>query len=143
MMEIFALLAFAVAQGVFLLWSRRTPTAALVFATLSFVVAAGAIEALSQPKPMNLEWRSPDEADVLWYELREGQSIRILLSLNGEPRFYVMPWNQEQAEQLQKAGVEAADTGGTLKMELPFESSLAPPERLFYTLPQPSPPPKG
>ncbi len=141
MIEILALLAFALAQGVFLLWSRRTPTAALTFAALSFIVAAGAIEALSQPKPINLEWRSAEEADVLWYELREGVSIHLMLSSPSGPRFYVMPWNQEQAEQLQTAGMDAED-GGTLKMEHPFEPSLAPEERLFYAAPQPVPPPK-
>ncbi len=141
MIEVLALLAFALAQGVFLLWSRRTPIAALTFAALSFIVAAGAIEALSQPKPMNLEWRSAEEADVLWYELQEGNAIYLMLALPSGRRFYVMPWNQEQAEQLQKAGMDAED-GGTLKMVLPFEFSLAPEEQLFYTMPQPAPPPK-
>ncbi len=141
MVEFFALLAFVVALGAFLLWDKRRLTPAVVFALLSVTAAIGLVEMKSRPKAIGMEWRNVETADVLWYGLRENESITLLLSLGG-PRLYVMPWNKDQAEQLLKAGQDAGQWG-KVKMARPFEPSLAPEERLFYAAPQSAPPPKG
>jgi len=73
--------------------------------------------------------------------LREGESITVLLGLGVGPRLYVMPWDQEAAEQLTGAGREARG-GGTLHMRFPFEPSLAKQEKLFYARPPEAPPGK-
>ncbi len=140
MVEFAALLAFVGLLGAFLLWDRRRLTPALVFALLSVTAAIGLIEMKSRPKSVAMEWRAVETADVLWYGLIEGESITLLLDVDG-PRLYVMPWNKDQAEQLLKAGQDAGQ-GGTIKMARPFEPSLAPEERLFYAAPQSAPPPK-
>lgn len=142
MVEPAVIFVFVGLLGVFLLWCRRSVTAALVFALLSGTVAVGLVEMRSRPKPINMEWRTAGAADVLWYELDEGEALYFVLRMPQGPRFYVMPYDGEQAEQLLRAGREADQTGGTLKMGRPFEPSLAT-SKLFYAAPQPAPPPKG
>ncbi len=143
MVEFVALLAFVVPLGVWLLWLRRTISSALIYTILGITVAAGLVEMQARPKPIFMEvWRSPADAEVLWYALHEGESITVLLSLSGGPRLYVMPWDKDKAEQLARAGRGAGENGGTLRMRRPFERSLAPYEDLFYADPQPAPPPK-
>ncbi len=139
--EFFALLAFVVALGAFLLWDKRRLTPAVVFALLSVTAAIGLVEMKSRPKSVVMEWRAVEEADVLWYGLIEGESITLLLDVDG-PRLYVLAWDKDSAEQLLKAGQDAGQ-GGKVKMARPFEPSLAPEERLFYAAPQSAPPPKG
>lgn len=144
MIEFVAVFAFVVLLGAFLLWSRRTVSAALIFAALSVTVAVGLVEMQARPKPINMEWRSPAEAEVLWYRLEEGVALYFILHMPQGPRFYVMPWDGAAAEKLLQAGRESEKTGGTLRMSKPFEPSLSDDdERLFYSDPQPAPPPKG
>ena len=142
MIEFASLFAFVLALGAFLLGSRRTVSAAVIFAALGAMVAAGLVEMRSRSKPINMEWRTVEWADVLWYRLDEGQALYFILQMPDFPRFYVMPWDQDRGKQLLEAGKEAETTGGILRMNKPFEPSLAPNERLFYAAPQPSPPAK-
>ncbi len=108
---------------------------------------ASLADLLSRPKPIDLEWwrTHAEEATVLGSQLHEGEGIYLWLQLPGvaEPRGYVLPWNRTTAEQLQKAEQEAQQQGGgSVRMRLPFESSLDDREPKFYALPQPAPPPK-
>lgn len=102
-------------------------------------------EALSKPKPVALEWwlRTAPEATVLGASLREGVGIFLLLQLSEvpEPRYYVLPWSRELAEQLQEA-LREAEEGGSVQMRAPFEPSLDPKEPKFYAPPQPTMPQK-
>ena len=142
MIEFVALFSFVLILGAFLLGTRRTVFASLALAMLSVTVAAGLAEMQSRAKPLGLEWRSVEAADVLWYELREGVSIQLLLGLPGGPRFYVMPWNGTAAEQLLGSSRKAARTGRRVQMDRPFEHSLDENEPVFHALPQPAMPPK-
>jgi len=140
--EFAGLFGFVLILGAFLLGTRRTVFASLALAVLSVTVAAGLAEMQSRAKPLGLEWRSVEATDVLWYELREGVSIQLLLSLPGGPRFYVMPWNGSAAEQLLRSSRKAARAGGKVMMARPFERSLDENEPIFHALPQPVLPPK-
>ena len=142
MIEFAALFVFVLILGAFLLGTRRTILGALAFIGLSVAVAAGLAEMQSRAKPINLEWRSVKTANVLWYELREGASIQLLLGLPSGPRFYVMPWDGQAAEQLIQGSRKAALTGGMVKMNRPFERSLDENEPVFHASPQPVLPPK-
>jgi hypothetical protein len=120
---------------------------ALSMAVLFIPVAyASFVNLLSRPKPVSLEWWLAEarEATVLGSSLREDDGIYLWLQLPdvSEPRSYVLPWDREIAEQLQKAEREAAETQGGLKMRMPFEPSLDDREPKFYALPQPAPPQK-
>ena len=103
---------------------------------------------LSKPKPVRLEWlrTAATEASVLSASIREGRGIYLLLALPDaeEPRYYVLPWNEEMARQLQEARREAEDSGAQLAMREPFEGerSIAEGQPKFYAKPQPAPPPK-
>ena len=143
MIEFAGLGAFVLLLGAFLLWRERAMLPAVIFSVLSITAAAGLVEMQSRPKPLLLEWRSPERPEVLWYGFREGESITVLLDLSGAARLYVMPWDQERAKQLMQSGKKASEDGGTLRMRRPFEHSLETRERLFYADPQPAPPPKG
>ena len=104
---------------------------------------------LSKPKPMSLEWArsATTDASVLGASVREGQGSYLLLELPNaeEPRYYVLPWSEQAAQQLQQAQREAEDSGADLGMRLPdepFEKGIAEGEPMFYPKPQPAPPPK-
>jgi hypothetical protein len=103
-------------------------------------------ELLSMPKPVSLEWwrSKTSEATVLASSIREGKGIYLWLQLTSaeEPRAYVLPWNRELAEDLQKAMREAESAESGVGVRLPFEPSLDNREPKFYALPQPAMPPK-
>ena len=97
------------------IWSpRRTPVRTLAVVLTALFVPIGYLgvtELLSQPKPMQHEWfkRHVDEATLLGVSLSEGQAIYLWLRLDDslEPRFYVLPWQQQLAENLQNLVDEA------------------------------------
>ncbi len=133
------------------IWSPRAlwvKVGALTLVTL-FLPAAyvSLVELLSRPKPIALEWghRDLSEAVVLHADWREGESIYLWLRVPGidDPRAYVLPWDQKQAEQLFAAQREAEPRRTEVHVERPFgrdqEESQQP---VFYALPQPAPPPK-
>jgi hypothetical protein len=101
---------------------------------------------LSRPKPMDIEWNNVDlaEATVLGASMREDEAIYLWLGIEGlvEPRAYVMPWNQEMAQQLQDAQRAAETEGNGVRMSQPFERSWDKRERRFYAAPQPPLPDK-
>lgn len=117
--------------------------AAILFLPLSYVSFASL---LSKPKPVDLEWwmGEAQEATVLSSSIQEGEGIFLWLQLAeaAEPRAYVLPWDRDLAEQLQKAAEEAEEQNGQLQMRLPFEPSLDNLEPKFYAMPQPAMPPK-
>jgi hypothetical protein len=117
--------------------------AAILFMPLAYASFASL---LSKPKPVDLEWwmGEAEEATVLGSSIQEGEGIFLWLQLAevAEPRAYVLPWNRDLAEQLQKAAEEAERQQGQLQMRLPFEPSLDELEPKFYAMPQPALPPK-
>lgn len=126
------------------LWLKVS--AVFTTALLCAVAYASLADLLSKPKPVDLEWaqRNVPEATVLSASIEEGEGIYLWLQIAGvvEPRSYVMPWNQELAEQLQAAMEDAKTNGNGVRMVAPFEPSLDMREPKFYALPQPAPPPK-
>jgi len=107
---------------------------------------AGFLHLLSMPKPVGLEWwhAHAEEATVLGSSIREEDGIYLWLQMRdvAEPRAYMLPWNQELAEQLQAARREAEQNQTQVQMRLPFEPSLDDREPKFYAMPQPQGPPK-
>ena len=139
-----------VALALVAVWAPRRPAVkfgatglALAFVPLGYLALA---ELLSKPKPVELEWWAAraEEATVLGSTMREGRGIYLWLQLAEfeEPRSYVLPWNRELAEQLQKALAEAEENNTQVRMRLPFEPSWDDREPKFYALPQPALPPK-
>lgn len=132
------------------LWSPRRVLPKLGALALSLLLLPTAYAAyaglLSKPKPVQLEWwlASAEEATVLASSIREGEGIYLWLQLTGvgEPRSYVLPWDQQMAQELQDAMRDAERNDSGLAMRLPFEPSLDDREPKFYALPQPAMPPK-
>jgi hypothetical protein len=110
------------------IWSqRRTPVRTLaVIMTALFIPIGylGVTELLSQPKPMQHEWfkRHVDEATLLGVSVREGEAIYLWLRLDDslEPRYYVLPWQQQLAEKLQNLVDEAIREGASVRISDPF-----------------------
>ena len=132
------------------IWSPRAvwlKVSALVI-TLLFLPATyvSVVELLSRPKPIALEWKRPDfaEAKVLAADMREGESIYLWLRMPGveEPRFYVLPWDQELAKQLHKAQRDANARGTAVQAKNLFKTSHDRERPMFYAMPQPALPPK-
>ncbi len=141
MIEYIVFFTFAILLGGFLLGTRRTLWASLIFAGLVIIAALGFLEMQARPKPIGAEWRSTEQAEVFWYALEEGKSITLLLDVDG-PRLYILPWSKGQAEQLLRASRTAEGEGGALMMKNPFEPSLDKDSIVFYAPPQPAPPTK-
>ncbi len=144
-------LALAAVLALISVWSRRRlalRAGAVALLALPAVVAYTALnDLLSRPKPAALEFALDDtgEAEVLGATLKEGRGIYVWLRLPGldEPRYYVMPWQLETAEELQKAMREADRNRAGLLMRLPFEKSIEEREMpRFYALPAPKMPDK-
>lgn len=123
-----ALLGIAALLASIAIWSqRRTPirTAAVVLTALFIPIGyLGVVELLSQPKPMHHEWfkRHVDEATLLGVSVREGEAIYLWLRLDDslEPRYYVLPWQQQLAEKLQMLVDEAIRDGAAVTISNPF-----------------------
>ena len=126
------------------LWVKVT---ALVTTGLFLPVAYLSMsDLLSRPKPIDMEWTHIDlaEAAVLGARLEEDVAIYLWLAIEGleEPRSYVLPWDQNMAEQLYDAQRAAEEQGTGVRVQMPFETSLDTQERKFYAEPQPPLPEK-
>jgi hypothetical protein len=140
-----AMVALAGAIAGLALWARvRRPIKALVLTLTAawLVVAYGALaELLSRPKPVDLEFARAGmpEAEVLAGRVVEDEAIYLWLDFldDGEPRAYRLPFDHETAEQLRKAMEQGDETGGGVRMRLPFAPSLDDGEPRFYAPPQP------
>lgn len=104
------------------------------------------VDLLSRPKPVSLEWSSRDlsEATVISAQLKEGDRIFLWLRVEGvdEPRYYVLPWDEQLAKQLYGAQREADAKGTEVRMNRPFAQNNMQEEMMFYALPQRAAPPK-
>jgi hypothetical protein len=148
---LFALsLGLATALASICIWSPRAvwlKVSALVLALL-FLPATyvSVVELLSRPKPIALEWKQPNfaEAKVLAADMREGENIYLWLRMPGveEPRFYVLPWDQELAKQLHSAQRDASARGTAVHARNLFKTSQNREQPKFYAMPQPALPPK-
>lgn len=123
-----ALLSISALLASITIWSHRRVsirTGAVVLTALFIPIAyVGITELLSQPKPMQHEWfkRHVDEATLLGVSVREGEAIYLWLRLDDslEPRYYVLPWQQQLAEKLQNIVDEAIRDGAAVVISEPF-----------------------
>ncbi len=144
-------LLFALLLGVFIflvlpqgrLWQRTA--AATLFVVLVAVVYGGSAELLGRPKPMGLEWRDAQQAQVLGSSMRENDAIYLWLQFDdgSEPRAYRLPWSIETAQQLQTATQEGDANGTGVQMTMNGEAGLDEREPKFYAEPQPALPDKS
>lgn len=117
---------------------------ALLLAGLFF----GYSDMLGRPKSTRLELlrAGETEAKVLGSYILEGSGVYLWLQLPGvkEPRYYMLPWDENTARALQKAIDDNTEHhGGGIVMRLPFERSWDKREPVFHPLPQPKLPDKG
>ncbi len=145
--------ALAAALAVITVWSRRRALwKSIAVALVVLVLPLGYfayVDLLAKPKPMRLEFRDFGETDVISAVMKEGEAIYLWLNVDGEPRYYEMPWSDAVALELQKAMREARRIGTSVGMRLQelvegeFEGSEEQrPAQKFYALPYPAPPEK-
>jgi len=148
----FSALAFAFLLGAFVFLvlphGRRLQRTAstVIFIALIAIVYGGAAELLGRPKPLRLEWRDPQHAQVLGSSMRENDAIYVWLQFDdgSEPRAYRLPWSTEIAQQLQTATQEGEANGTGVQMTMPLgDSGLDQREPKFYAAPQPALPDKN
>ena len=126
----------------------RRAAVSIGFATLLAGLFFGYSDMLGRPKSTRLELlRQPNsELKVIGSYLVEGKGIYLWLQLPGvgEPRYYVLPWDEKTASDLQKAIAENnSNHGGGVVMELPYERSWEWRDPVFHPAPQPKLPEKG
>lgn len=126
----------------------RLAAVSCFFAILLAGLFFGYSDMLGRPKSTRLEVLRPSEVDakVLGSYVVEGAGIYLWLQLKDvrEPRYYVLPWEEKMARDLQKAIADNAEAhGGGVAMRRPFEHSWDKREALFYPEPQPKMPDKG
>jgi len=138
------------------IWSPRATairvTALAVTALIMPLAYLQMVGLLSKPKPLDFTWfeRNVEKAAVLGVSLSEGKAIYLWLMLDGfsEPRYYVLPWRQRAAENLEDAIDGALNSRSGVMLERPFSLrayedlgelnvKIVPPP----TLPQKPPPP--
>jgi hypothetical protein len=135
-------------------WSRRrrvwkTVSVALLAAVLPLGYVAY-LDLLSRPKPLELEVRSGETAEVISAVLKETEGrIYLWLDVDGLPRYYEIAWQKDVAAELQAAMRQAEQTGGGVGMRLQeqFEDRFEVTDenrkpQKFYPLPVPAPPEK-
>lgn len=137
-----AFLAIGVALGSLAIWSRASwPRIGAVALLLAFIpMGLGGLASLTgEPRRANLEWwaRNAEDIEVLSFDLQENVAIYVYARVPGydAPQSYRFDWSTPEAERLQDAAEEAKQSGGTLKMRRPFETSLDEMETLFYNDP--------
>jgi hypothetical protein len=127
--------------------SVRRAIIAGLFAVILGALFFGYSDMLGRPKSTRLEvLRADAEAKVIGSYLVEGTGIYLWLQIPGigEPRYYMLPWDEKTASALQKAIEEnATQHGAGIVMQLPFERSWDKREPVFHPLPQPKLPEKG
>ncbi len=102
------------------------PGRSAIAVTAAFLPFAylGLNEILARPKSMTHEWfnASAKHATVLGVSLDEGKAIYLWLRVDDslEPRYYRLPWQQRNAEKLQKAIGRAVEEGLGVRVENPF-----------------------
>ena len=97
---------------------------------------------LNRPKPVALELAGEqnDKTTVLAASIEEGSAIYLWLRLPDiqQRRYYVMPWEQKSAVELQRAIWQSRKTRQHVMIDLPFDPSIEIREApRFYSLPQP------
>jgi hypothetical protein len=119
-------------------FARRTFSVA-TFLILIAIVYGGAAELLGRPKPLRLEWRDAEKAQVVSAVPVENVAIYMWLTMPGsqEPRAYTLPWSPEAAQQLQDAMTKAETDGTAVEMSMPFDMGEGHGEPMFYAKPQP------
>ncbi len=144
-----AVVVSATALGGVTIWSPQRLAIKVGALGLTAVLMAssygGFVELLGRPKPASLEWVAQnEEVTVVGARMREGEAIYLWLELESpsEPRSYVLPWSQENAEQLQRAMQQVESKGGQIRMRGPFQSQQEAEKPLFYAQPQRPPDPK-
>lgn len=123
-----AALAVIAIQAAIAIWTPRKTAirAAAVVTTIAFMPLAYVTlaELLSRPKPISMEWfeRNSERATVLGASLDEGKAIYLWLLLEGsrKPRFYVLPWQQQTAEQLEDTLESVIRNRGSVVLNKPF-----------------------
>ncbi|HUS96961.1 MAG TPA: hypothetical protein VMX97_09505 [Hyphomicrobiaceae bacterium] len=111
------------------IWApRKLPVraAALLVAILilpwCYVVLAGL---LSMPKPQSLAWfeTKVEKAELLGASFAEGKTIYLWLRLEGmtEPRYFVMPWRKQTAQQLEDTIDAATKSRAGIVIFKPFQ----------------------
>ncbi len=122
-----ALIIIAV-QATITIWSPRRlwlRVGAVVVTALFMPLAYLALTILlSRPKPVDFAWfeRNADKATVLGVSLDEGKSIYLWLHVDGHamPGYYVLPWRQSQAEQLEDTLHAAVQSRAQIVLRKPF-----------------------
>ena len=110
------------------IWApRNTPIRVLALAAMTLflpIIYVQFVGLLSKPKPVEWAWleRDVDRAEVLSVSFDEGKAIYMWLRLNGmiEPRFYSLPWRQQDAEDLEDAMEQASRTRSSVIVKDPF-----------------------
>ena len=118
------------------------------FAVLLAGLFFGYSDMLGRPKSARLEVLRSGEAEarILGSYMMEGEGVYLWLQLPGvkEPRYYVLPWDQQTANALQKALEQNAQSHGAgVVVQLPFERSWDKREPVFHPIPQPKLPDKN
>lgn len=121
-------------------WSRR-PTRLRLVAILAFLAGSpvaffSLALCLGWPVPLVGGITGPaGEFTVLGQKLVANQAIYILIDTGNAPRYYVLPWDQEQAKKLQDAADKQAEMRVTVPpMELSWERRKP---LSFHEIPQP------
>jgi uncharacterized membrane protein YfcA len=130
-----ALVAIVGALAWITAWSRKKTVwrhvAIVLFMIFVPACAVGVLQLLGQPYPAWNDTKFAHGTKILGFYLVKGKAIYLLLLEPGalEPRYYVLPWNNEEAEQLERAQRKALEKGdGKLEFQGDKDSQKVKPD---------------
>lgn len=109
-------------------------TGFIAYLSLSLIMVT---ELLSNPKPLQNELFGEDKAEVVSYVAQEDVAIYLWLMLKGHtvPRYYVMDWSDEAAQELHEAQQQAEQDGTGVEMNMQEGTDLRYEDGLFESMP--------
>ena len=140
-----AVVALFAAAAHLAIWSRAgtwaRPAAVTLFLVGLPLIAAAGVHSLGHHRPINLAWElGKGEYLILGVKMEQDRAIYLYLEAPDrlEPWPLVLPWDNETANEIQKAmdGSEGEGTDGDGKMMMNYDPSLDDNPLQFHPLPQ-------
>lgn len=134
-----AVTIFLAFMALLVVWTRRQSILRPFAVACALFSAPAAAVAIATP----LGWPVPlyggltalgGEYPVLGVKMIAGKAIYVLVDTGDEPRYYMIPWDRELADQLQDILDDPGNEGA--KIEIPMEFSWDKNKPQFHPLPQ-------
>lgn len=144
---VYAAMVFSLLLGAGIYAFHKNWLQILIYPLMIFLAYVTMLEMPGAGKPIEWEFRELPRQEIVAHVLDEGRAIYLWLRTPGEnkPKYYVRPWNDEEAEQLMTAGnrkEEMLEYGTYVNLYF-YQGGNFDKDPVFYAAPPPPDPPKS